>query len=89
LQHEAEVNPEAFFKKKNTMGIADVYTQIQRVPIFSVTCRMLDNNTKRGQFILHGLNNFTLQGKVSQSLGQAIYRCCLLVMPPRTGKKVK
>ncbi len=72
VQHEAELNPEAFLKKYKTGAVFD---EVQRVPhIFRYLQEILDNNTKRGQFILTGSNNFLLQEQVSQSLaGRAGY----------------
>ncbi len=72
VQHEAELNPEAFLKKYRTGAVFD---EVQRVPhIFRYLQEILDNNTKRGQFILTGSNNFLLQEQVSQSLaGRAGY----------------
>jgi len=72
VQHEAELNPEAFLKKYRGGAVFD---EVQRVPhIFRYLQEMLDNNTKRGQFILTGSNNFLLQEQVSQSLaGRAGY----------------
>jgi uncharacterized protein len=72
VQHEAEINPEAFLKKYKTGAVFD---EVQRVPhIFRYLQEMLDENTKRGQFILTGSNNFLLQEQVSQSLaGRAGY----------------
>jgi uncharacterized protein len=72
VQHEAEVNPEAFLKKYKAGAVLD---EVQRVPhIFRYLQEILDKNTKRGQFILTGSNNFLLQEQVSQSLaGRAGY----------------
>jgi uncharacterized protein len=72
VQHEAELHPEAFLKKYRGGAVFD---EVQRVPhIFRYLQEMLDNNTKRGQFILTGSNNFLLQEQVSQSLaGRAGY----------------
>ena len=72
VQHEAELNPEAFLKKYKAGAVFD---EVQRVPhIFRYLQEMLDKNTKRGQFILTGSNNFLLQEQVSQSLaGRAGY----------------
>lgn len=72
VQHEAELNPEAFLKKYKDGAVFD---EVQRVPhIFRYLQEMLDKNTKRGQFILTGSNNFLLQEQVSQSLaGRAGY----------------
>ena len=72
VQHEAELNPEAFLKQYRSGAVLD---EVQRVPhIFRYLQEILDNNTKRGQFILTGSNNFLLQEQVSQSLaGRAGY----------------
>lgn len=72
VQHEAEINPEAFL---NLYRNGAVFDEVQRVPhIFRYLQEILDNNTKRGQFILTGSNNFLLQEQVSQSLaGRAGY----------------
>ncbi len=72
IQHEAEHDPEGFLKKYRTGAIFD---EVQRVPlIFRYLQEILDSNTKRGQFILTGSNNFLLQEQVSQSLaGRAGY----------------
>ena len=72
IQYEAEQNPEGFLKKYAKGAIFD---EVQRVPhIFRYLQEVLDNNTKRGQFILTGSNNFLLQEQVSQSLaGRAGY----------------
>lgn len=72
VQHEAELNPEAFLKQYRNGAVFD---EVQRVPhIFRYLQEILDNNIKRGQFILTGSNNFLLQEQVSQSLaGRAGY----------------
>lgn len=72
VQHEAELNPEAFLKQYRNGAVFD---EVQRVPhIFRYLQEILDNNKKRGQFILTGSNNFLLQEQVSQSLaGRAGY----------------
>ncbi len=72
IQHEAELNPEVFLKKYKAGAVFD---EVQRVPhIFRYLQQILDSNTKRGQFILTGSNNFLLQEQVSQSLaGRAGY----------------
>ena len=72
VQHEAELNPETFLKQYRNGAVFD---EVQRVPhIFRYLQEILDNNTKRGQFILTGSNNFLLQEQVSQSLaGRAGY----------------
>lgn len=72
IQHEAELNPEVFLKQYRYGAVFD---EVQRVPhIFRYLQEILDNNSKRGQFILTGSNNFLLQEQVSQSLaGRAGY----------------
>jgi uncharacterized protein len=72
VQHEAEKDPEKFLKRYRTGAVFD---EVQRVPvIFRYLQEILDNNNKRGQFILTGSNNFLLQEQVSQSLaGRAGY----------------
>ncbi len=72
VQHEAETNVEAFLKKHKNGAILD---EVQRLPdIFRQLQGILDINTKRGQFILTGSNNFLLQQQISQSLaGRAGY----------------
>ena len=59
VQHEAELNPQAFLKQYRNGAVFD---EVQRVPhIFRYLQEILDKNTKRGQFILTGSNNFLLQ----------------------------
>jgi predicted AAA+ superfamily ATPase len=72
VQHEAFQNPESFLLKYRNGAVFD---EVQRVPlIFRYLQEILDNNKKRGQFILTGSNNFLLQEQVSQSLaGRAGY----------------
>ncbi|GGD63030.1 ATPase [Emticicia aquatilis] len=72
VQFEAEQNPESFLSKYLEGAVFD---EIQRVPhIFRYLQEILDNNNRRGQFILTGSNNFLLQEQVSQSLaGRAGY----------------
>jgi uncharacterized protein len=72
IQKEADEDPSAFLKKLKNGAVLD---EVQRVPhIFRYLQEILDNNTKRGQFILTGSNNFLLQEQVSQSLaGRAGY----------------
>lgn len=72
VQHEAELNPEAFLKKYRHGAVFD---EVQRIPnIFRYLQEILDNSSKRGQFIITGSNNFLLQEQVSQSLaGRAGY----------------
>lgn len=72
IQHEAELNIESFLDKYRHGAVFD---EVQRVPdIFRHLQEILDNNKKRGQFILTGSNNFLLQEQISQSLaGRAGY----------------
>ncbi|MEO6404896.1 MAG: ATP-binding protein [Ferruginibacter sp.] len=72
MQQLAEHNVAAFMKKYAKGAILD---EVQRVPdIFRQLQGMLDKNTRRGQFILTGSNNFLLQEQLSQSLaGRAGY----------------
>jgi predicted AAA+ superfamily ATPase len=72
IQKDAEENPEAFLKR---FVKGAVFDEVQRVPhIFRYLQEILDNNNKRGQYILTGSNNFLLQEQVSQSLaGRAGY----------------
>lgn len=72
VQHEAEQNPQEFLRQYKRGAIFD---EVQRVPhIFRYLQEILDNNRKRGQYILTGSNNFLLQEQVSQSLaGRAGY----------------
>ena len=72
VQHEAELDPQAFLKGYKNGAILD---EVQRVPlIFRYLQEILDKNRNRGQFILTGSNNFLLQEQVSQSLaGRAGY----------------
>lgn len=72
VQHDAELNPQAFLKQYRNGAILD---EVQRVPhIFRYLQGILDQRRTRGQFILTGSNNFLLQEHVSQSLaGRAGY----------------
>ena len=72
VQYESELNPLKFLEKYKRGAVFD---EVQRTPhIFRYLQEILDNNRKRGQFILTGSNNFLLQEKVSQSLaGRAGY----------------
>jgi uncharacterized protein len=72
IQQLAEADVAAFMKKYRQGAILD---EVQRVPdVFRQLQGMLDINTKRGQFILTGSNNFLLQQQISQSLaGRAGY----------------
>jgi len=71
-QQIADENIALFMKKYIHGAILD---EVQRVPnVFRQLQGMLDRNTKRGQFILTGSNNFLLQQQISQSLaGRAGY----------------
>jgi uncharacterized protein len=72
LQKEADEDIEVFMEQYAKGAIFD---EVQRVPnVFRQLQGMLDTNTKRGQFILTGSNNFLLQEQISQSLaGRAGY----------------
>ena len=72
LQKAADDNIEVFMNKYAKGAIFD---EVQRVPnVFRQLQGMLDSNTRRGQFILTGSNNFLLQEQISQSLaGRAGY----------------
>ena len=66
VQHEAEQNPQEFLIQYKAGAVFD---EVQRVPhIFRYLQEILDNNRKRGQYILTGSNNFLLQEQISQSL---------------------
>jgi predicted AAA+ superfamily ATPase len=69
---EAETDIALFLKKYKSGAILD---EVQREPlVFRQLQGMLDKNTKRGQFILTGSNNFLMQESISQSLaGRAGY----------------
>ena len=71
-QKDADADIAAFMKQYAKGAILD---EVQRVPdVFRQLQGMLDKNTKRGQFILTGSNNFLLQQQISQSLaGRAGY----------------
>ncbi len=71
--HGAFLNDPATFIKKYEAGA--VFDEVQRVPEFFRHLQvLLDQNTRRGQFILTGSNNFLLQEQVSQTLaGRAGY----------------
>lgn len=71
-QDLAETNIASFMKQYAKGAILD---EVQRVPdLFRQLQGMLDKNTKRGQFLLTGSNNFLLQEQISQSLaGRAGY----------------
>jgi uncharacterized protein len=72
VQLEAALEPELFLKKYKGGAIFD---EVQRVPhLFRYLQEILDKNTKRGQYILTGSNNFLLQEQVAQTLaGRAGY----------------
>lgn len=71
--HTAAKTDIAEFMKKYKRGA--ILDEVQREPlIFRQLQGMLDKNTKRGQFILTGSNNFLMQESISQSLaGRAGY----------------
>ena len=76
VQAEFQNNPESFLKKYAKGAIFD---EVQRVPdVFRYLQEVLDNNTKRGQFILTGSNNFLLQEQISQSLAGRVGYLSLL-----------
>lgn len=61
-----EQDIDGFLKQFKTGAVLD---EVQRVPnLFRYLQEVIDNNTKRGQFILTGSNNFLLQQQISQSL---------------------
>ena len=72
VQNAVEQDPESFLNQYRNGAVFD---EVQRVPdIFRYMHGILDDNKKRGQFILTGSNNFLLQEQVSQSLaGRAGY----------------
>ena len=72
VEYAATADPESFL---NQYSKGAVFDEVQRVPhIFRYLQEILDNNSKRGQYILTGSNNFLLQEQVSQSLaGRAGY----------------
>jgi len=72
VEHNATVDPESFLRQYSNGAVFD---EVQRVPhLFRYLQEILDNNSKRGQYILTGSNNFLLQEQVSQSLaGRAGY----------------
>ncbi len=62
----AEQDPRRFLAQYPDGAILD---EVQRVPhLFSYLQEILDDSKKRGQFILTGSNNFTLQESISQTL---------------------
>ena len=66
VQALAEADTETFLNQYKSGAILD---EVQRVPdIFRYLQGLLDTNTRRGQFILTGSNNFLLQQQISQSL---------------------
>lgn len=71
-QQEAEKDIAGFMKRYSKGAILD---EVQRVPaVFRQLQGLLDKNTKRGQYILTGSNNFLIQEQISQSLaGRAGY----------------
>jgi len=76
VQAEFQNDPESFLKKYAKGAIFD---EVQRVPdVFRYLQEVLDNNTKRGQFILTGSNNFLLQEQISQSLAGRVGYLSLL-----------
>lgn len=76
VQAEFQNDPESFLKKYAKGAIFD---EVQRVPdVFRYLQEVLDNNTKRGQFILTSSNNFLLQEQISQSLAGRVGYLSLL-----------
>ena len=68
--------PGAFFRNYKTGAVID---EAQRVPeLFSYLQQILDEDDKRGKFILTGSNNFLLQESISQSLAGRIAYLYLL-----------
>jgi hypothetical protein len=72
VQFRFEQDPAAFLDQFKDGAIFD---EVQRVPdVFRFLQVLVDKQTRRGQFILTGSNNFLLQQQVSQSLaGRAGY----------------
>lgn len=72
IEQEALLDIEKFLNQYKNGAILD---EVQRVPeLLRYLQVILDKNTKRGQFILTGSNNFLLQEQISQSLaGRAGY----------------
>ena len=73
LQQQLANEDIGLFMKQYAKGA--ILDEVQRVSdVFRQLQGMLDVNTKRGQFILTGSNNFLLQQQISQSLaGRAGY----------------
>lgn len=65
-------DPRAFLSRYNSGAIID---EAQRAPeLFSYLQQVLDEDKKKGKFILTGSNNFLLQENISQSLsGRIVY----------------
>lgn len=78
----AEQDPRGFLAQFDEGAILD---EAQRVPsLFSFLQQLLDENSKPGQFILTGSNNFLLQQNIVQSLaGRLAY---LYLLPFSTGE---
>ncbi|MBW6480879.1 MAG: ATP-binding protein [Bacteroidales bacterium] len=69
-------DPRAFLAMYNSGAIID---EAQRAPeLFSYLQQLLDEDKKKGKFILTGSNNFLLQENISQSLSGRISYLCLL-----------
>jgi len=63
-------DPRGFLAQYKTGAVID---EVQRVPeLFSYLQQILDEDDKRGKFILTGSNNFLLQESISQSLAGRI-----------------
>jgi len=76
IQYAFESDAEMFMGKYREGAIFD---EVQRTPnLFRHLQVLLDNNTKRGQFILTGSNNFLLQEQISQSLAGRVGYLTLL-----------
>jgi predicted AAA+ superfamily ATPase len=69
-------DPRGFLSQYKTGAVID---EVQRVPeLFSYLQQILDEDDKRGKFILTGSNNFLLQESISQSLAGRIAYLYLL-----------
>ena len=76
IELSASANPREFLANYKSGAIFD---EIQRVPdLFRYLQEILDQNTKRGQFLLTGSNNFLLQQQIAQSLAGRVGYLTLL-----------
>jgi uncharacterized protein len=76
IQSEADLDPRKFLSKYTNGAVFD---EIQRVPaLFRYLQQVLDENKKRGQFILTGSNNFLMNESLSQSLAGRVGYLSLL-----------